>query len=172
MGCRESKNVETVDGGDIHAVLHSTDKSQNFKKSSTNLADTIKQNRGKTTTKRRKSKYDPRITARYDIKAAIGSGRFTKVMRVENKFSKLPYALKVLNKPEGLQSMKCEIAVLTRVKHKNIIESDDVFMKDGKQNLTMGVILELVTGGSLFDRIHEKGIYQERDAAKVSMSVL
>ncbi|KAJ8795199.1 hypothetical protein J1605_018459 [Eschrichtius robustus] len=45
---------------------------------------------------RLRAKFAPRILARYDIKALIGTGSFSKFVRVEQKTTKKPFAIKVI----------------------------------------------------------------------------
>ena len=61
-----------------------------------------------------------------------------------------------------------EISVLRRLIHPNIVQLVETFEDKAKVYLVM----ELVTGGELFDRIVEKGSYTERDAAELIRQVL
>ena len=61
-----------------------------------------------------------------------------------------------------------EISVLRRLIHPNIVQLVETFEDKSKVYLVM----ELVTGGELFDRIVEKGSYTERDAAELIRQVL
>uniref|UniRef100_A0A8C6VDJ1 Protein kinase domain-containing protein n=1 Tax=Naja naja TaxID=35670 RepID=A0A8C6VDJ1_NAJNA len=64
--------------------------------------------------------------------------------------------------------VRTEIGVLLRLSHPNIIKLKDIF--ETPTEITL--ILELVTGGELFDRIVERGFYSERDAAHVVKQIL
>ena len=44
-----------------------------------------------------RTKFDPRVVAKYDVKALIGRGSFSKVVRVERKGTKQPYAIKMID---------------------------------------------------------------------------
>ncbi|MBN3300104.1 KCC1D kinase, partial [Amia calva] len=61
-----------------------------------------------------------------------------------------------------------EIAVLRRIKHDNIVSLEEVFETPTKLYLVM----TLVTGGELLDRILERGMYTEWDASEVIRQVL
>jgi len=61
-----------------------------------------------------------------------------------------------------------EIDIMRKLKHKNIIGLEEVF--DEPDNIYL--VLELVTGGELFDQIVSRGTYSERDAASVIRQIL
>ena len=72
-------------------------------------------------------------------------------------------AIKVIDKSkvEDMNDITREIDIMKKVNHKNIIKLYEIFDESKKMNLVM----ELVTGGELFDRIVERGNYTEKDAA-------
>ncbi|XP_063801344.1 serine/threonine-protein kinase H1 [Pseudophryne corroboree] len=117
-----------------------------------------------------RAKFDPRVTAKYDIKALIGRGSFSRVVRVEHKASKQPYAIKMIETKyrEGREVCESELSVLRRVRHTNIIQLIEVF--ETQERVYM--VMELATGGELFDRIIAKGSFTERDATHVLQMVL
>jgi len=67
------------------------------------------------------SKFDPRVTNKYDIKALIGRGSFSRVVRVENRQTKVPYAIKMVDRAKGRDMCETELSVLRRVRHQYII---------------------------------------------------
>uniref|UniRef100_G3VX65 calcium/calmodulin-dependent protein kinase n=1 Tax=Sarcophilus harrisii TaxID=9305 RepID=G3VX65_SARHA len=117
-----------------------------------------------------RAKFDPRVTAKYDIKALIGRGSFSRVVRVEHKATKQPYAIKMIETKyrEGREVCESELCVLRRVRHTNIIQLIEVF--ETQERVYM--VMELATGGELFDRIIAKGSFTERDATRVLQMVL
>ena len=115
-----------------------------------------------------RAKFDPRVTAKYDIKALIGRGSFSRVVRVEQKTTKKPYAIKMIDRIQGKELFESELNVLRRVKHGHIIQLIEVF--ESKDKVYM--VMELATGGELFDRIIAKGSFTERDATHVVIMVL
>uniref|UniRef100_A0A3B4BDK3 Calcium/calmodulin-dependent protein kinase type IV n=1 Tax=Periophthalmus magnuspinnatus TaxID=409849 RepID=A0A3B4BDK3_9GOBI len=90
------------------------------------------------------------------------------VYRCEEKQTQKPYAVKVLKKTIDKKIVRTEIGVLLRLSHPNIIELKEIFETD----TDIALVLELVTGGELFDRIVERGYYSERDAAHVIKQIL
>ncbi|GAB0195735.1 serine/threonine-protein kinase H1 [Grus japonensis] len=117
-----------------------------------------------------RAKFDPRVTAKYDIKALIGRGSFSRVVRVEHKATKQPYAIKMIETKyrEGREVCESELSVLRRVRHTNIIQLIEVFETQDR----VYMVMELATGGELFDRIIAKGSFTERDATRVLQMVL
>ncbi|CAB1313383.1 unnamed protein product [Coregonus sp. 'balchen'] len=65
-------------------------------------------------------------------------------------------------------SIENEIAVLRKIKHENIVALDDIYESPNHLYL----IMQLVSGGELFDRIVEKGFYTEMDASRLIKQVL
>ncbi|XP_035272598.1 serine/threonine-protein kinase H1 homolog [Anguilla anguilla] len=117
-----------------------------------------------------RAKFDPRVTAKYDIKALIGRGSFSRVVRVEHKSTRQPYAIKMIETrcQEGREVCESELGVLRRVRHANIIQLIEVF--ETAERVYM--VMELATGGELFDRIIARGSFTERDATRVLQMVL
>ncbi|XP_005092768.1 serine/threonine-protein kinase H1 homolog [Aplysia californica] len=118
--------------------------------------------------KKYRDKFDPRVTAKYDIKALIGRGSFSRVVRVEHRVTKQPYAIKMIDRIQGKEVYEAELNVLRRVKHIYIIQLVEVFEAPEK----VYMVMELATGGELFDRIIAKGSFTERDATRVLTMVL
>ncbi|XP_034999075.2 serine/threonine-protein kinase H1-like [Hippoglossus stenolepis] len=111
-----------------------------------------------------KDKFDPRVTARYDIKALIGRGSFSRVVRVEHRATRQPFAIKMMEveAPEGREVCASELAVLQRVSHANVIQLIEVFQFPQR----VYMVLELATGGELLDRVVSRGHFTERDATQ------
>uniref|UniRef100_G1TI79 calcium/calmodulin-dependent protein kinase n=1 Tax=Oryctolagus cuniculus TaxID=9986 RepID=G1TI79_RABIT len=119
----------------------------------------------------------------YDFRDVLGTGAFSEVILAEDKRTQKLVAIKCIAKKalEGKEgSMENEIAVLHkcamgsrllspfRIKHPNIVALDDIYESGGHLYLVM----QLVSGGELFDRIVEKGFYTERDASRLIFQVL
>ncbi|KAM6216117.1 serine/threonine-protein kinase H2 [Rhynchocyon petersi] len=112
-----------------------------------------------------RAKFDPRVLARYDIKALIGRGSFSKVVRVEQKVTKKPFAIKVLETKarEGREACDAELSVLRRVSHRYIVQLTEVF--EARDCVYM--VMELATGGELFDRLITQKSFTEKDAVRI-----
>lgn len=178
MGCIESKKIIENVSGDIKTVYHIEDvfgdgagietevKCEVRADDASILADRIRHD--KHIKNKYKAKYDPRITAKYEIKALIGSGTFSKVVRVENRQTKQPYAIKIIESKEGREAFEAELAILRRVKCPYIIQLVEVFESVDK----IYMVMELATGGDLFDKILTRGPFTEKEAVKVLKMVL
>uniref|UniRef100_A0A4W6G9E0 Si:ch211-27e6.1 n=1 Tax=Lates calcarifer TaxID=8187 RepID=A0A4W6G9E0_LATCA len=117
-----------------------------------------------------KDKFDPRVTARYDIKALIGRGSFSRVVRVEHRVTRQPFAIKMMEveAPEGREVCTSELAVVQRVSHANVIQLIEVFQFPQR----VYMVLELATGGELLERVVSRGHFTERDATQALRMVL
>ncbi|KAM8875645.1 calcium/calmodulin-dependent protein kinase type IV [Spinachia spinachia] len=114
------------------------------------------------------SRRDGAVEEFYTLSSELGRGATSIVYRCEEKQTQKPYALKVLKKTIDKKIVRTEIGVLLRLSHPNIIQLKEIFETD----TDIALVLELVTGGELFDRIVERGYYSERDAAHVIKQIL
>ncbi|XP_043282627.1 calcium/calmodulin-dependent protein kinase type 1 isoform X2 [Venturia canescens] len=114
----------------------------------------------------------PSIDEKYTLKELLGTGAFSEVRLAESKDRPgQMFAVKIIDKKalKGKEdSLENEIKVLRRLTHPNIVQLLETFEDKHKVYLVM----ELVTGGELFDRIVEKGSYTEKDASGLIRQVL
>ncbi|KAM9369599.1 calcium/calmodulin-dependent protein kinase type 1G [Phaethornis superciliosus] len=101
---------------------------------------------------------------------ALGSGAFSEVFLVKHRSTGKLFALKCIKKSPLTRdsSLENEIAVLRKIKHENIVTLEDIYESTTHYYLVM----QLVSGGELFDRILERGVYTEKDASVVIHQVL
>eukprot|EP01117_Protostelium_nocturnum_P012262 TRINITY_DN450_c1_g1_i1.p1 TRINITY_DN450_c1_g1~~TRINITY_DN450_c1_g1_i1.p1 ORF type:complete len:348 (-),score=97.94 TRINITY_DN450_c1_g1_i1:158-1051(-) len=109
----------------------------------------------------------------YDMKQELGKGAFSVVHLAINKKTGENCAVKIIDKTVANaeadeRRLKNEVEILKKVKHPNVIGLIDIF--ETSENLYL--VMELVTGGELFDKIVEKGQYTERDAATIVQKML
>jgi len=114
----------------------------------------------------------PTVEDKYIMKDVLGTGAFSQVRLAESKdhTGKL-YAIKVIDKKalKGKEdSLENEIKVLRRLDHPNVVKLLEAY--ESKHSVYL--VMQLVTGGELFDRIVEKGSYTEKDAADLIKQVL
>ncbi|XP_017051422.1 calcium/calmodulin-dependent protein kinase type 1 isoform X2 [Drosophila ficusphila] len=112
------------------------------------------------------------IEEKYNLHGLLGTGAFSEVRLAESK--DVPgdhFAVKIIDKKalKGKEeSLENEIRVLRRLTHPNIVQLLETYEDKSKVYLVM----ELVTGGELFDRIVEKGSYTEKDASHLIRQIL
>ncbi|XP_057896795.1 calcium/calmodulin-dependent protein kinase type IV-like isoform X3 [Melospiza georgiana] len=104
----------------------------------------------------------------YVVGPELGRGATSVVFSCQEKGTGAPYAAKILKKTIDKKIVRTEIGVLLRLSHPNIIKLKEIFETPSE----IALVLELVTGGELFDRIVERGFYSERDAAHVVKQIL
>ncbi|KXJ07736.1 calcium/calmodulin-dependent protein kinase type IV [Exaiptasia diaphana] len=104
----------------------------------------------------------------YTIGRELGRGASSVVKFCEQKGTKNSYAVKVMKKNVDRKIINTEIGILLRLKHPNIIQLKEIF--ESKTQLFM--VLELVTGGELFERVVERGFYSEKDAAEAVRQIV
>lgn len=108
----------------------------------------------------------------YDIKEKLGTGSFAVVKRAVRKSDGKQFAIKVIKKSklnsEELAVVHDEVEIMHKVNHSNCVQLFEMFETSKK----MYMVLELLTGGELFDRIVKKGSYSEKEASSVIKSVV
>ncbi|ORY46658.1 Pkinase-domain-containing protein [Neocallimastix californiae] len=108
---------------------------------------------------------------KYELGKVLGTGAFSEVKIAINRQTKEKFAVKIIDKSKckGKENMiDTEISILSKVHHENIVRLYDLYQIDNKIYLVM----ELVTGGELFDDIVRRGKYTESDAAKIVQKIL
>lgn len=110
------------------------------------------------------------IRKTFTFMEALGSGAFSEVFLVRQRVTGKLFALKCIKKTPAFRdsNLENEIAVLRRIKHENIVTLEDIYESSTHYYLVM----QLVSGGELFDRILERGVYTEHDASLVIRQVL
>ncbi|KAK9967089.1 hypothetical protein ABG768_001506 [Culter alburnus] len=105
----------------------------------------------------------------FDFKEVLGSGSFSEVYLVRERKTGNFYALKCVKKKQLQHSnLENEIKVLKRIKHDNVVGLEDFY----ETRTHYYLVMELVSGGELFDRILDRGVYTEKDASRVIKQVL
>mmetsp|Transcript_18520 Transcript_18520/g.29387 ORF Transcript_18520/g.29387 Transcript_18520/m.29387 type:complete len:372 (+) Transcript_18520:142-1257(+) len=100
----------------------------------------------------------------YSIGSKLGTGGFAVVRKCKRRTDGVVFALKVINKKnldkDDLVILESEVNIMRVISHPNIVKLYDVFDSRSK----MCLVLDLLEGGELFDRIIEKGHFSEKDA--------
>eukprot|EP00930_Biecheleria_cincta_P013779 TRINITY_DN1211_c1_g1_i1.p1 TRINITY_DN1211_c1_g1~~TRINITY_DN1211_c1_g1_i1.p1 ORF type:complete len:504 (+),score=117.78 TRINITY_DN1211_c1_g1_i1:110-1621(+) len=100
----------------------------------------------------------------------LGEGTYGTVKIGVQKNSGAKRAVKIMSKShlKTLVRFRQEVAIMKTMDHPNIIKLYEVF----EDACNMYLVMELCTGGELFDRIIEAGHFAERDAAFVMQHIL
>lgn len=108
------------------------------------------------------------IEKHYDIKEKLGTGSFAVVKRAIRKKNGREYAVKIVKKknlnPDELITINDEVEIMYKIHHPNVVTLVEIF--DTPKYLYM--VLELLTGGELFESIVSRGSYSEREASHLT----
>lgn len=113
------------------------------------------------------------ITEQYNIfPITLGKGSFAEVKKAYHKPTGTYRAVKIINKVAMSKSeqidVRNEIQVLKRLNHPNIVKVFEFFEND----LYLYIIMELLTGGELFDKINKAKRFSEKKAAGYFYQIL
>jgi len=112
------------------------------------------------------------IEDEYVIGKELGHGRFSTVRECVHKISGVHFAVKIIDKstiePEEKSLLRTEIAVLKLVKHPNIICMEGLY----ENKKFIYIVMELLKGGELFERIVGRPRFTEAEAAKLIRPLL
>ena len=97
----------------------------------------------------------------YDVGKELGRGATSTVLKCNQKRTNCHWAVKIIEKKVDKKIIATETGVLLQLNHPNIIRLKEIYETDCR----IYMVLELVTGGELFDRIITRGYYSEKDAA-------
>ena len=102
----------------------------------------------------------------------LGTGAYGEVRKAKHYSSNSLRAVKIIYKQDLLEEEKKtimkEILILKKTDHPHIVKIYEFFEDDR----FMYIIMELITGGELFDRIQEVRHFNERTAAKILYDLL
>lgn len=179
-----SSNDEEINNYGFYVVLELPNQklcsSNNRSLRSQNLLEKVLLQR--TTTVIRILKEERVITDFYSFCNEIGNGGYGSVYDAIKKDTGTHYAVKVIdikrclkltfgdgdNITEGIQKILKEAEILRKLSHPNIIKLIDIF-SDSKN---FYLVMELSTGGDIFDRLTKKGRYSEDEAKLVFKQLL
>ncbi|XP_036399913.1 death-associated protein kinase 2-like [Megalops cyprinoides] len=112
----------------------------------------------------------------YEIGEELGSGQFAIVKRCREKSTGLSFAAKFIKKRQSRASrrgvsreeIEREVNILQELQHPNIVTLHDVF----ENRTDVVLILELVSGGELFDFLAQKESLCEEEATQFIKQIL
>ncbi|KAF7222204.1 death-associated protein kinase 3 [Nothobranchius furzeri] len=112
----------------------------------------------------------------YEMGEELGSGQFAIVRKCKEKSTGIEYAAKFIKKRRlsssrrgvSREEIEREVNILREIEHSNIITLHDIF--ENKTDVIL--ILELVSGGELFDFLAEKESLTEEEATQFLKQIL
>lgn len=112
----------------------------------------------------------------YVISDELGSGQFAIVKRCREKKTGIEYAAKFIKKRQSQisrrgvtrEEIEREVNILRGIQHPNIVTLQDVY--ENKTDVVL--ILELVSGGELFDFLAQKESLSEEEATRFIKQIL
>ncbi|KAM7152654.1 death-associated protein kinase 2 isoform 2-T3 [Macrochelys suwanniensis] len=112
----------------------------------------------------------------YEIGEELGSGQFAIVKKCREKSTGVEYAAKFIKKRQSRASrrgvrreeIEREVNILQQIQHANIIKLHDVY----ENRTDVVLILELVSGGELFDFLAQKESLSEEEATRFIKEIL
>uniref|UniRef100_A0A3Q4BXN7 non-specific serine/threonine protein kinase n=1 Tax=Mola mola TaxID=94237 RepID=A0A3Q4BXN7_MOLML len=112
----------------------------------------------------------------YEMGEELGSGQFAIVRKCKEKSTSVEYAAKFIKKRRlsssrrgvSREEIEREVNILREIQHSNIITLHDIF--ENKTDVIL--ILELVSGGELFDFLAEKESLTEEEATQFLKQIL
>ncbi|XP_046394309.1 serine/threonine-protein kinase MARK2-like [Ischnura elegans] len=108
------------------------------------------------------------VTELYEMQSEIGRGKFGTVYRCREKSTGLQLAAKYVATPrrEDRRSVEREVDIMRKLQHPRLIQLYDAFDANGK---AFWVILELIEGGELFERVIDDDFILTEKACTVFM---
>jgi len=107
----------------------------------------------------------------YELGKEIGQGGFSVVYRAKRIKDGSIFAIKRITKDEegvDIELLKREIYIMKKVDHPNILKLYEVY----EDTEYFWLVLELVEGLELFDKIVDRGNYSEKDAANIVKQIV
>ncbi|XP_029354624.1 death-associated protein kinase 2a isoform X2 [Echeneis naucrates] len=117
-----------------------------------------------------------RVEDFYEIGEELGSGQFAIVKQCREKSTGLQFAAKFIKKRQSMASsrgvrredIEREVYILRQIQHPNIVTLHDVY----ENRTDVVLILELVSGGELFDFLAQKESLSEEEATQFIKQIL
>lgn len=102
----------------------------------------------------------------YKFEEELGRGAYAIVKKALHRETGARYAIKIIDKKnleeEDESSLHMEVEILSQMDHPNVVRLVEIF--DAGEIIYL--VMELMEGGELFDRIVEKESYSEKEAAE------
>jgi len=114
------------------------------------------------------------LNKKYEMKEVLGVGSTSTCHKCVERATGVEFACKIIDKHDMehrfkgmLQQFQTEINVLRNLHHPNIINLQDVYITNDK----IFIVMELMSGGELFDYVVERGTLTEEEASQIIRKV-
>lgn len=109
----------------------------------------------------------PKKIGKYELGKTLGKGSFSKVQQCKDPETGKEYAIKIIDKAQlakeqMAEQLKREIAIMKHLKHPNIVSLSEVMQTQRNYY----IVMDLITGGDLFDSIVQAKRFDEKQARK------
>ncbi|KAH9489677.1 Calcium/calmodulin-dependent protein kinase type IV [Bulinus truncatus] len=104
----------------------------------------------------------------YDLGKELGRGATAVVYKCTAKGTNQAWAVKIMDKKVEHKTIVTEVGILLKIDHPNIVRMKEVYETEDK----VYIVLELVTGSELFERIVSEQFYSEEQAAKAVRDII
>jgi calcium-dependent protein kinase len=109
------------------------------------------------------------ITNDYTLSTPLGSGSFGTVRKAVHKLTGQPRAIKILKKADQDENkFFLEVEILAKLSHPNIMQIFEFY--DDSKNFY--IVSEICSGGELFDKISEQGVFTEKETSVIIKQIL
>jgi len=113
-----------------------------------------------------------KIEKHYLLGRELGRGGYARVVLATRRVDKKDYAIKIIDKLKSsrkqMKEVQSEVEILEKLDHPNVVKLIEVFDDESK----FYIVMELITGGELFEDIIKKQSYSENVAAHVIAEAL
>ncbi|XP_005089392.1 calcium/calmodulin-dependent protein kinase type IV [Aplysia californica] len=111
---------------------------------------------------------DKKFEDKYDLGRELGRGATAIVYKCTLKGTDHVWAVKIMDKRVEQKTIMTEVGILLKMDHPNVVRMKEVF--ETLENVY--IVLELVTGSELFQRIVTQGFYSEKQAANAVRDIV
>uniref|UniRef100_A0A7E4VM11 Protein kinase domain-containing protein n=1 Tax=Panagrellus redivivus TaxID=6233 RepID=A0A7E4VM11_PANRE len=111
---------------------------------------------------------DSRLVCKYEVLSVIGKGSFSQVLRVRHRQNREYFAVKLVSSSSDFGAVNNELTILSRVQHPFVIRLEEVFRSNSK----LFIVMEMASGGEMYDRVVSKGRYTEVEARQAVRMLL
>eukprot|EP00164_Ancoracysta_twista_P005762 GFYU01007919.1.p1 GENE.GFYU01007919.1~~GFYU01007919.1.p1 ORF type:complete len:466 (+),score=147.70 GFYU01007919.1:273-1670(+) len=107
----------------------------------------------------------------YELKGTIGRGAVSVVKAATRRGTQEKYAVKIIEKERfdhSFQRMVEEVSIMLYVDNPNVMALKKIYETDNK----IFLVMELLKGGELFDRVVNQGSFSEKDARAIVLKIV